>query len=100
VGAGNWLVQAKLEVSNADGKADVLEHCGLEAGSAELDRADFTLEVNGGNADITSIPLSGVLTNATNTTTVALRCSEQPGHDLFAAHMVLTAEKVTTVVGA
>jgi hypothetical protein len=98
VGAGNWLIQAKLDVS--DFKADTLEHCGLQAGSAQLDEDDFSLDVNGGNADIVSLPLSGVLTNASNPTTVALRCSEQPGHDLFAAHMVITAAKVTTVVGA
>jgi hypothetical protein len=98
VGAGNWLIQAKLDVS--DFKADDLEHCGLEVGAAELDRADFNLEVNGANAGIVAIPLTGVLTNASNPTTVALRCSEQAGHSLFAAHMVLTAEKVTTVVGA
>jgi hypothetical protein len=98
VGAGNWLIQAKLDVS--DFKADDLEHCGLEVGSTELDRADVTLLANGGNADIVAVPLTGVLTNASNPTTVALRCSEQAGHDLFAAHMVITAVKVTTVVGA
>jgi hypothetical protein len=98
VGAGNWVVQAKLDIS--DFKADPLEHCGLEVGSTELDRADFSLEVNGGNAGIEAIPLSGVLTNASNPTTVALRCSEQPGHDLFAAHIVITALKVTTVIGS
>jgi hypothetical protein len=98
VGAGNWVIQAKLDIS--DFKSDTLEHCGLEVGSTALDHADFTLEVNGGNADIAAISLSGVVTNASNPTTVALRCSEQPGHDLFAAHMVITALKVTTVTGS
>jgi hypothetical protein len=97
LGAGNWLVQAKLDIS--DSHAVLLEHCGLEQGSSELDRADFQLEGSVGHADFEAIALTGVLTNVANGTTVALRCSEQPGEDLFAAHMVITATKVTTVIG-
>lgn len=98
VGAGSWVVQAKLDIS--DFKADTLEHCGLVVGSTVLDLADFALEGNGSNASIEAISLSGVVTNASNPTTVALRCTEQPGHQLFAAHIVITALKVTTVIGS
>jgi hypothetical protein len=97
LGAGNWLVQAKLDVSDAG--AVPLEHCGLEQGTSELDRADFRLEGAVNRADVETIALSGVLTNAANGTTVALRCSELPGEDIFAAHMVITAAQVTTVLG-
>jgi hypothetical protein len=97
LGAGNWLVQAKLDVSTFG--AVFLDHCGLEQGSSELDRADFQLERLGDHADIETIALTGVLTNVANGTTIALRCSEEPGEDIFAAHMVITAAKVTTVVG-
>jgi hypothetical protein len=97
LGAGNWLVQAKLDVSSFGGV--FLDHCGLEQGSSELDRADFQLAKLGDHADIETIALTGVLTNVANGTTVALRCSEEPGEGIFAAHMVITAAKVTTVTG-
>jgi hypothetical protein len=99
LGAGNWLVQAKLDVSNANNKEVFLDHCGLEQGSRELDRADFQLEALGDHADIETIALTGVLTNVTNGTTVAVRCSEEPGEDLFTPHTTITAMKVTTVIG-
>jgi hypothetical protein len=99
LGAGNWVVQAKLDISNSDvNKGDPLDHCGLEQGSSELDRADFQLSALGDHADIETIAVAGVLTDAAQGTTVALRCSEQTGEDLFAAHLVITAMKVTTVV--
>jgi hypothetical protein len=52
----------------------------------------------GDHADIETIALAGVLTDAAQGTTVALRCSEQTGEDVFAAHLVITAMKVSTVV--
>lgn len=99
LGAGNWLVQAKLDVSNSNFKEVFLDHCGLEQGTMELDRADFQLEALGDHADIETIALTGVLTNVTNGTTVAVRCTEEPGEDIFAPHTAITAMKVTTVVG-
>jgi hypothetical protein len=99
LGAGNWVVQAKLDISNGDfNKADLLDHCGLEQGSNELDRADFQLAALGDHADLDTIALAGVVTDAAQGTTIALRCSEGTGADLFAAHLVITAMKVSTVV--
>ena len=101
LGAGSWLIQAKLDVSNGDfSQTYPLDHCGLEQGSSELDRADFQLEAFGDHADIENIALTGVLTNVANGTTVALRCSEQTGEDLRAFHMQISALKVTTVTGS
>jgi hypothetical protein len=101
LGAGNWLIQAKLDVSNGDPEQGVpLGHCGLLQGSSGLDRADFQLRAFGNFVDIETIALSGVLTNVTNGTTVALRCSEQTDESLRASHMVITALKVNTVTGA
>jgi hypothetical protein len=101
LGAGNWLIQAKLDVSNGNPDQGIpLGHCGLEQGSGELDRADFQLRAFGNFADLETIALSGVLTNVANGTTVSLRCSEQPDESLSAAHLVITALKVDTVTGA
>jgi len=101
LGAGSWLIQAKLDVSNGDfSKTHPLDQCGLEQGSSELDRADFQLEAFGDHADIANLALTGVLTDVANGTTVALRCSEQTGEDLRAFHMQISALKVTTVIGS
>jgi hypothetical protein len=101
LGAGSWLIQAKLDVSNNDfSQTHPLGHCGLEQGSRELDRADFQLEAFGDHADIENIALTGVLTDVANGTTVALRCSEQTGEDLTVFHMQISALKVTTVTGS
>jgi hypothetical protein len=97
--AGDWIVQAKLDVSNGDfNKADPLDHCGLEQESNELDRADFQLAAFGGHADLATIALAGVVTDAAQGTTVSLRCSEGTDANVFAAHLVITAMKVSTVV--
>jgi hypothetical protein len=101
LGAGNWLIQAKLDVSNGNPDQGVpLGHCGLLQGSSALDRAEFQLRAFGNFVDIETIALTGVLTNVTNGTTVALRCDEQTGESLAASHMVITALKVDTVTGA
>ena len=101
LGAGSWLIQAKLDVSNGDfSQTYPLYHCGLEQGSSELDRADFQLEAFGDHADIENIALTGVLTDVANGTTVALRCSEQTGEDISAFHTQISALKVTTVTGS
>jgi hypothetical protein len=99
LGAGNWLVQAKLDVSSVGSKEVFLGHCGLEQGSQELDRVDFHLEKLADTGDIETIALTGVLTDVANGTTVAVRCSEDPGMDLFAPHTKIIATKVTTVIG-
>jgi hypothetical protein len=101
LGSGSWLIQAKLDVSNGDfSQTYTLDHCGLEQGSSELDRADFQLEAFGDHADIENIALTGVLTDVANGTTVALRCSELTGEDISAFHMQISALKVTTVTGS
>jgi hypothetical protein len=55
LGAGNWLVQAKLDVSSVG--AVLLEHCGLVQGSSELDQADSQLE-RLDHADLETIALT------------------------------------------
>jgi hypothetical protein len=101
LGAGSWLIQAKLDVSNGDfTKSYPLDQCGLEQGSSELDRADFQLEAFTDHADIETIALSGVLTDVAQGTTVALRCTEQTGEDIVVFHARITATKVTTVIGS
>jgi hypothetical protein len=47
-------------------------------------------------ADIESVALTAVVTNAANGATVALRCTEQTGEDVT---VEITALKVTTVAG-
>jgi hypothetical protein len=101
LGAGSWVIQAKLDVSNGDfSQTYPLDQCGLEQGSSELDRADFQLEAFGDHADIENIALTGVLTGVANGTTVALRCTEQTGEDISVFHMQISALKVTTVTGS
>ena len=98
--AGNWLIQAKLDVSNGDfNKSYPLDHCGIAQGSNVFDTADFQLEAFGSHADIDNIALTSVLTNVAAGTTVALRCSEEPGEDITVFHATITALKVTTVTG-
>jgi hypothetical protein len=100
LGAGSWVIQAKLDVSNGDfSKTYPLDQCGLEQGSSELDRADFQLEAFGDHADIANLTLTGVLTDVANGTTIAVRCTEQTGEDIREFHMQITALKVTTVTG-
>ena len=98
--AGSWVIQAKLDVSNGDfSKTYPLDHCGLAQGSDVLDTADFELEAFGSHADIENIALTSAVTNAPAGTTVALRCSEEPGEDVNVFHATMTALKVTTVIG-
>jgi hypothetical protein len=100
LGAGNWLVQAKLDVVGTDAnKTYPLDSCGLMQGTTALDRADFQLEALHDHFDIETIALTGVLTDVAQGTTVALRCTEQTGEDILAEHVAITAMKVTTVIG-
>lgn len=98
LGAGNWLIQAKLDVSNGDfDKSYPLDHCGIAQGSDVFDTADFQLEAFGSYADIDNIALTTTLTNVAAGTTVALRCTEEPGEDITVFHAAITALEVTTV---
>jgi hypothetical protein len=99
LGAGNWLIQAKLDVANLGSQPVLLDGCGLAQGSNVLDSTNFHLDGLVDFADIEALSLSAVVTDAANGTTVALRCSEQTGEDVLAEHMQLTALKVTTVTG-
>ncbi len=99
LGAGNWLVQAKLDVANLATRPVALDKCGLAQGSSVLDRTSFHLDALADVADIEDMALTAVLTDVPNGTTVALRCSEQPGEDTLTEDVKLTALKVTTVTG-
>jgi hypothetical protein len=99
LGAGNWLIQAKLDVANLDSQPVALGKCGLAQGSSVLDRTSFHLDPFVDFADVEDMALTAVLTDVANGTTVALRCSEQTGEDIFAEDVKLTAVKVTTVTG-
>jgi hypothetical protein len=99
LGAGNWLIQAKLDVVNFGSQPVLLDDCGLAQGSAVLDSASVHLDGQVDFADIESLALTAVVTDAANGSTVALRCTEETGEDLIAQHMKITALKVTTVTG-
>ena len=99
LGAGNWLIQAKLDVVNFGTQPVLLDGCGLAQGSDVLDSTNFHLDGFVDFADIESMALSAVVTDATNGTTVALRCTELTGERVIAEHTQLTALKVTNVTG-
>jgi hypothetical protein len=99
LGAGNWLIQAKLDVVNFGSQPVLLDGCGLAQGSNVLDSANFHLDGFVDFADIEALALSAVVTDAANGTTVALRCSEQPGERVIPERTKLTALKVTNVTG-
>ena len=99
LGAGNRLIEAKLDVANLGAQPVLLGKCGLVQGSSVPDRTSFHLDPTVEFADIEDIALTAVLTDVANGTTVALRCSEQTGEDILAEDMKLTALKVTTVTG-
>jgi hypothetical protein len=99
LGAGNWLIQAKLDVANLDSQPVLLEKCGLVQGSGVLDRTSIHLDPFVDFADVEDMALTAVLTDVPNGTIVALRCSEGTGEDMFAEDVKLTALKVTTVTG-
>jgi hypothetical protein len=100
LGAGNWLIQAKLDVANLDNQPVRLEKCGLVQGSSVLDRTSIHLDAFGDSADVEAMALSAVVSDVPNGTTVALRCSEATGEDMLAEDLKLTALKVTTVTGS
>ncbi len=99
--AGNWLVQAKLVVANAgDASARTMNRCGLTQGAVELDRARNSLARKGASADGESeaVSLMAVVSGATPTVTVGLRCTEQAGEELQVEDAKITAVKVAGVV--
>jgi hypothetical protein len=99
LGAGNWLIQAKLDVANLDSQPVVLDRCALAQGSSVLDRTAFRLDPLVDSIDIEDMALTAVVTGVPNGTTVVLRCTEGIGEDLLAEDLKLTALKVTTVTG-
>ena len=99
LGAGNWLIQAKLDVANFGSQPVGLDRCALAQGSNVLDRTSFHLDGFVDFADIESLALTAVVTDVPNATTVALRCTEGTGEDILAEDLKLTALKVTTVTG-
>ena len=98
LGKGNWIVEAKLDVANG-GPAAPADTCGLVQGSTVLDSAGVKLDAGTATPDIETIALSGVVENATNGTTVGLRCAEASGERVIAQHMRITALQVTTITG-
>jgi hypothetical protein len=99
LGKGNWIVEAKLDVANAGALSHFNDDCGLLQGSSVLDSASFHLDGATGNIDVEDMALSAVVENATNRTTVALRCTEHSGEDLHVQDTRITALQVTNVVG-
>jgi hypothetical protein len=99
LGAGNWLIQAKLDVANFGSQPVGLDRCALAQGSNVLDRTSFHLDGFVDFADIESLALTAVVTDVPNATTVALRCTEGTAEDILAEDLKLTALKVTTVTG-
>jgi hypothetical protein len=97
LGAGSWLVEAKLDVGDFGAEA-LLDRCGLVEGSTVLDTTSFHLDAFGGFTDIEALALSGVVKN-TSGTSVSLRCSEGSGEKLTAEGIRITALQVTDIVG-
>jgi hypothetical protein len=95
--AGNWLVQAKFTVVGFFGFNN---RCGLvQSDTTTIDQAS-ELGSSGSFGD-EQIALSAVVTTAPHvaSTTVALRCNENPDDDLRTINGKLTALQVATVTG-
>jgi hypothetical protein len=98
IGTGNWIVEAKLDVSNGGPPAPA-DACGLVQGTTVLDSAGVSLDGGGSPPNIETIALSGVVKSSATATTVALRCAAQAGERVIAQHMRITALQVTTIIG-
>jgi hypothetical protein len=94
--AGNWLVQAKFTVVGFFGFNN---RCGLvQSDTTTIDQAsELGSGVNFGDEQIA---LSAVVTTThVGSTTVAVRCNENPDDDLRTINGKLTALEVATVTG-
>jgi hypothetical protein len=98
VGAGNWIVEAKLDVVNA-GPAAPSDACGLVQGTTVLDSAGVSLDGGGSPGDVETIALSGVVKGSAGATTVGLRCAARAGERVVAQHLRIAALQVTTIIG-
>ncbi len=97
LGAGNWLVQAKLVIDNQALSAD--NRCGLVANGTQVDEARNKLATNGAPGENEAVALTAVLTSVADGTTVSVRCSEPGGKDLQTEDAKITALQVETVTG-
>jgi hypothetical protein len=100
VGAGNWLVQAKLTVdNNGVAAASTGNRCGLAQGTTVLDEARNSLGANSATSQNESVSLMAVVKDAADGATIAVRCTEQAGETLQVEDVKLTTLKIDSVVG-
>ena len=100
LGAGNWLVQAKLVIANAAAVASSPnDKCGLAQGTTTLDEARHSLGPNGADVRTESIALTAVVSGVADGTTIVLRCTEQGAEDLRVEDVKITALQVSSVTG-
>lgn len=100
LGAGNWLVQAKLTIdNNGAAAASPSNRCGLAQGTTVLDEARNSLGANSAVSQNEAVALTAVVKDAADGTTIALRCTEQAGETLNVEDVKLTALQITSVVG-
>jgi hypothetical protein len=100
LGAGNWLVQAKLVVANAAATASSPnDRCGLAQGTTVLDESRHSLQDNSSNARTESLALTAVVSGVADGTTIGLRCTEQGAEDLRVEDVKITALQVSSVTG-
>lgn len=100
VGAGNWLVEAKLTIDNNGGAAAATNNrCGLAQGATVLDEARNSLGANTATSQNESVALMAVVKDAADGATIALRCTEQGGETLQVEDVKLTTLRIDSVVG-
>lgn len=100
LGAGSWLIQAKLVVdNNANAASFTNNRCGLVQGATVLDSARNSLGANTAVSQNEAVALSAVVTGVADGTTVGVRCTEQGGEQIQTENVVLTALRVDSVTG-
>ena len=101
LGAGNWLVQAKLVVGECRGArrpAPTTAAVSRRARPCSTSRA-IRCSDNGSNARTASLALTAVVGGVADGTTIGLRCTEQGGEDLRVEDVKITALQVSSVTG-
>ena len=100
LGAGTWLIQARISIFNNDNAAASTSNtCGLTGvGATVYDNVGHSLGALGAVGHNEVIGLAAVVSGGADGTTVALRCTEQTGEQLLADDMRITALQVESVV--
>lgn len=100
LGAGSWLIQAKLTIDNNGGAAaSTNNRCGLAQGATVLDEARNALGANTATSQNEAVALMAIVKDVADGTSIGLRCTEQAGETLQAEDLKLTAVQVQSVVG-